>query len=82
MPADPSRRTAPYITSPEASRKADRKPAPPSPWIAEAAPPEYSIRPAWIDTAGRTRTWALRDPRERQWPRSPPSAPHSSLPPS
>jgi len=62
MPADPSRRTAPYITSPETPREADRKPAPPSPWIAEAAPPEYSIEPAWVDTAGRIRTWALRDP--------------------
>lgn len=34
--------------------------------VAEPAPPAYAIEPAWIDTAGRTRTWALRDPHGTQ----------------
>ena len=41
-------------------------PAVPSNKIAEPAPPAYAIEPAWIDTAGRTRTWALRDPHGTQ----------------
>lgn len=40
--------------------------APPSTIVAEPAPPAYGIEPAWIDTAGRTRTWALRDPHGTQ----------------
>jgi hypothetical protein len=40
--------------------------APPSSTVAEPAPPAYAIEPAWIDTAGRTRTWALRDPHGTQ----------------
>jgi hypothetical protein len=28
--------------------------------------PAYGIEPAWIDCAGRTRTWALKDPHGTQ----------------
>lgn len=34
--------------------------------VAEPEPPEYSVSPAWIDTAGRTRTWSLTDPHGTQ----------------
>lgn len=28
--------------------------------------PDFTIAPAWINTAGRTRTWALKDPHGTQ----------------
>ena len=57
-PYDPHQATAkPTEPAPSA--------APPS-RVAEPAPLAYAIEPAWIDTAGRTRTWALRDPHGTQ----------------
>ncbi len=33
---------------------------------AERSAPEYSVATGWIDTAGKTRTWLLRDPHGTQ----------------
>ena len=62
MAAMPQRR--PLYDPHQATTKPSQPPrsAKPSNRVAESAPPEYAIEPAWIDTAGRTRTWALRDP--------------------
>lgn len=59
------RRPPAYIlTSPPPSRSVPREhPTPaPAPVVSEPAPACYTTAPAWIDTAGRTRTWNLHDP--------------------
>lgn len=70
MAAMPDRRAPydPHQASRPAKASAPKPPPVPSPpsTVAEAAPPTYAIEPAWIDTAGRTRTWALRDPHGTQ----------------
>ena len=61
----------PYATAPQQT-VIDFDAPPPKPRaavpqeVAEPAPPDYSIAPAWIDTAGRTRTWALYNPHGTQ----------------
>lgn len=66
MAAMPQRR--PRYDPHQTTAKATERPPPaaPSSKVAEPAPPAYAIEPAWIDTAGRTRTWALRDPHGTQ----------------
>lgn len=61
----PRRRTAVYSTNPP---RAKTQPAskeevvPPTENAGETSLPAYHTLPAWIDGAGRTRTWALLDP--------------------
>ena len=70
MAAMPDRRATydPHQASRPATASEPQPPPVPSlpSTVAEAAPPAYAIKPAWIDTAGRTRTWALRDPHGTQ----------------
>ena len=63
MPKRASYTTTPQQTVPQTVLAFDEEPAaPPASTVAEHSEPGYSTAPKWIDTAGKTRTWELRDP--------------------
>lgn len=65
-PTPPRRRAAVYSTTAPAPATSGGTPKRPEPAAGESAaptaPPAYTTAPAWIDAAGRTRTWSLLDP--------------------
>lgn len=67
MPGSP-RRKAPYLvnspapTPARASSSGAAQASEDQDHVAEAASPQYTTKPAKIDTAGRTRTWNLLTP--------------------
>lgn len=56
-PTEPTQTVIDFDAPPEApgaAEETEKVTAPPA--------PEYSIAPDWVDTSGKTRTWALKDP--------------------